>query len=74
MLHEIEYMNECTYALRGTCERVLVADLFGLGLVRLPLQQVRDRTLRTVTVDGLQRPVALAAQRPRHVAEVTTFG
>jgi len=63
-----------TYALRGACERVLVTDLFGLGLVRLPLQQVGDRTLGTVTVDRLQRTVSLAAQCPRHVAEVTTFG
>lgn len=67
-------MNTNTYALRRTRKRVLVPDLFGLGLVHLPLQQVGNRTLGTVTVNRLQSPVPFAAQRPRHVAEVTTLG
>jgi len=63
-----------TYALRGTSEQVLVADLAEIGLVRLSLEQIGDRSLGTKTMDGLQCLVALAAQRPRHVAEVTALG
>lgn len=64
----------CTYALRRTRERVLIADLLGVGdLVRLTFQQIGHRPLGAVAVDRLQRPVTLAAQRPGHVAEVTTL-
>lgn len=49
----IYYVIVCTYALRGTGERVLVADLSGIGLVRLSFEQIRYRTFGTVTVDGL---------------------
>lgn len=66
--------DENTYALRGTRERVLVPDLLGLGLVRLTFQQIRHGALGAVTVDGLERAVPFAAQRPRHVAEVAAFG
>lgn len=72
--HSVISSKENTYALGRTRKRVLVSDLLGLGLVRLPLQQIGDRSLGTVTVDRLQRAVALAAQRPCHVAEVTAFG
>lgn len=62
-----------TYTLWGTREGILVSDT-RIHLKGLPLDQVRYRPPRAVTVDDLFGDVVgVADQGPRHVPEKSTF-